>query len=62
MVLDVAIDSSGTYLAAVNSKGRCYIWNLISGKEDEPTKMSPKQKFDAHKRQTLKCEFSPDSK
>jgi G protein beta subunit-like protein len=62
MILDIAIDPLGTHMAAVNNKGRCYIWSLKSGKIDEPTKMNPKHKFDAHKRHALKCEFSPDSR
>lgn len=60
MILDLAIDPSGSYMAAVNGKGRCYVWNLISS-DDEPTRLNPKQKFDAHKKQVLRCKFSPDS-
>lgn len=60
MILDLAIDSNGTYIAAVNSKGRCYLWELKSS-NNEPTILSPKQKFDCHRRQVLRCKFSPDS-
>lgn len=62
MILDISIDPLGTHMAAVNNKGHCYIWSLKSGKIDEPTKMNPRHKFDAHKRHALKCEFSPDSR
>lgn len=62
MILDVAIDSEGNHLAAVNSKGRCYIWSLTARTDDEPTKMEPKHTFDAHKRHALTCVFSPDSR
>ncbi|KAK4875684.1 hypothetical protein RN001_012106 [Aquatica leii] len=61
MILDIDVDSEGTLMAAVNSKGRCYIWSLTFGRDGEPTKMYPKHKFEAHKRQALKCKFSPDS-
>lgn len=61
MILDIAIDPDGTHLAAVNSKGRCYIWSLSGGKGDKPMKMQPHYKFNAHSRQTLKCKYSPDS-
>lgn len=61
MILDIAIDLDGTYMAAVNNKGRCYVWCLISGQKDEPTKLSPKHKFNTHKRHILRCKFSPDS-
>ncbi|GJQ84010.1 hypothetical protein Trydic_g10477 [Trypoxylus dichotomus] len=61
MILDIAIDPIGAHMAAVNSKGKCYIWSLSNGVGDEPTRMTPKHKFDAHKRQALKCKFSPDS-
>lgn len=61
MVLDVAIDPEGRHMAAVNSKGRCYIWSLITSAESEPTKMNPKHSIEAHKRHALKCVFSPNS-
>ncbi|XP_018325272.1 target of rapamycin complex subunit lst8 [Agrilus planipennis] len=61
MILDVDVDASGNFMAAVNSKGRCYIWSLTPAKDGEPSKTSPKTKFDAHKRHALKCKFSPDS-
>lgn len=61
MILDIAIDPDGTHMAAVTNKGRCYIWGLKTEEKDEPTQLTPKQKFDAHKRHILRCKFSPDS-
>ncbi|CAG9828910.1 unnamed protein product [Diabrotica balteata] len=61
MILDVEVSPDSLLMASVNNKGRCYIWSLISGMTDTPTKMIPKQKFEAHTRHTLKCKFSPDS-
>ncbi|XP_074647978.1 target of rapamycin complex subunit lst8-like [Tubulanus polymorphus] len=55
------IDPDGTYMAAVNNKGNCYIWSLTGGYGDEPTQLHPKTKLPAHKRYILKCKFSPDS-
>lgn len=48
-------------MAAVNNKGRCYIWSLTSSSGDEPTKLNPKHRIMAHNRYALSCEFSPDS-
>lgn len=48
-------------MAAVNNKGHCYIWSLTSGGPDEPTKLHPKHKIEAHTRYALSCRFSPDS-
>lgn len=61
MILDIAIDSEGNHMAAVNSKGHCYIWSLPARVDDELKKMNPKHKIDAHRRQALTCVFSPDS-
>ncbi|KAG5894355.1 hypothetical protein JTB14_031916 [Gonioctena quinquepunctata] len=61
MILDIDISPDSQLMASVNNKGRCYIWSLVSGSIDTPTKMIPKQKFEAHKRHALKCKFSPDS-
>lgn len=61
MILDISIDPLGYYMAAVNTKGRCYVWKLDGG-PDKPTKLEPRHKFDAHSRHTLKALFSPDSK
>ncbi|KAK9879905.1 hypothetical protein WA026_008406 [Henosepilachna vigintioctopunctata] len=60
MILDIAIDPLGQYMACVNSKGRCYLWEL-QGSADEPTKVKPKFKFDAHNKYALKVLFSHDS-
>lgn len=60
-VQDVAIDQDGTYMAAVNNKGHCYIWTLTGGVGDEPTRLNPRHKLSAHKRYALRCKFSPDS-
>lgn len=49
-------------MAAVNNKGKCYIWSLTDGLDNEPTKLTPRHKFEAHKRYALKCKFSADSK
>ncbi|CAH1155873.1 unnamed protein product [Phaedon cochleariae] len=61
MILDIDISPDSQLMASVNNKGKCYIWSLVSGSNDTPTKMIPKQKFEAHKRHALKCKFSPDS-
>ncbi|XP_017768318.1 PREDICTED: target of rapamycin complex subunit lst8 [Nicrophorus vespilloides] len=62
MIIDLAINPDGTHLAAVNSKGRCFIWSISGGcKSEERTTILPKNKFEAHPRQALKCKFSPDS-
>ncbi|XP_064406213.1 target of rapamycin complex subunit lst8-like [Halichondria panicea] len=55
------IDSDGAYLAAVNSKGICYVWSLSSGTGTSPITLTPRIKKHAHKRHGLKCLFSPDS-
>nr|CAI5845581.1 unnamed protein product [Callosobruchus analis] len=61
MILDIDISPDSKLMASVNNKGRCYIWSLESGVGDAPTKLTPKHKFEAHKRHALKCKFSPDS-
>lgn len=60
-IQSISIDPEGTYMAAVNNKGNCYVWSLTGGRHDEPTKLHPKTKLVAHDRQVLKCLFSPDS-
>jgi len=57
-IQDVAIDQTGKYLAAVNSKGDCYIWMLEEGEE---LRLNPYHKMKVHKRYALSCSFSPDS-
>ncbi len=60
-ILCVAVDPDATMLAAVNSKGFCYVWNLISGANGESSRLVPKCRFECHKKYPLKCYFSPDS-
>lgn len=62
MILDVAINPTGTTLAAVNSKGKCYIWSLVGGEGDEPIILQPLKVFEPHTRHALKCKFSPNSR
>lgn len=57
----ITINADGTYMAAVNNKGNCYIWSMTTSNGDEPTQLRPKMKLPAHKRYSLKCKFSPDS-
>ncbi len=55
------LDSEGTMLAAVNNKGRVYIWSLVTGQQNGAgTKLFPKIKVRVHQRYPLKCRFSPD--
>lgn len=60
-IQDIAVDQDGTYMAAVNNKGHCYIWTLTGGIGEEPTRLNPRHKLLAHKRYALRCKFSPDS-
>ncbi|XP_014649038.1 target of rapamycin complex subunit LST8 [Diceros bicornis minor] len=55
------IDPDASYMAAVNSAGNCYVWNLTGGIGDEVTQLIPKTKIPAHTRYALQCRFSPDS-
>ncbi|XP_041085849.1 target of rapamycin complex subunit lst8-like [Polyodon spathula] len=48
-------------MAAVNSSGNCYVWNLTGDIGEEVTQLIPKTKIPAHKRYALRCKFSPDS-
>lgn len=59
-IQSITIDPEGSYMAAVNNRGHCYIWSL-SGGVNEATKLNPKQKIEAHQRYALCCKFSPDS-
>jgi target of rapamycin complex subunit LST8 len=62
-VNSIDISRDGKYMAAINNKGSCYIWDLLSSAgKDELTKTSAKIKFVAQTRYGLKCKFSPDSK
>jgi len=60
-IQSVSIDDAGTWMAAVNNKGNCYVWSLKSGEGEERTKLTPRSKIPAHPRYALKCKFSPDS-
>ncbi|NWU38379.1 LST8 protein, partial [Hylia prasina] len=60
-VNSVHIDPDASYMAAVNSSGHCYVWNLTGGIGEEVTQLIPKTKIPAHNRYALQCKFSPDS-
>ncbi|NWI89687.1 LST8 protein, partial [Pitta sordida] len=60
-VNSVHIDPDASYMAAVNSSGKCYVWNLTGGIGEEVTQLIPKTKIPAHNRYALQCKFSPDS-
>ncbi|KAH3873331.1 target of rapamycin complex subunit lst8-like isoform X2 [Dreissena polymorpha] len=60
-IQSISIDPMGTMMAAVNNKGRCYVWTLTGGRNDEPTQPHEKTTFEVSKRYALKCLFSPDS-
>ncbi|XP_011503829.1 PREDICTED: target of rapamycin complex subunit lst8 [Ceratosolen solmsi marchali] len=60
-IQDIAVDTDGMYMSAVNNKGNCFIWTLTSGNGEEPTKLNPRHKINAHKGHALACKFSPDS-
>lgn len=61
-IQDIAISPDGTYMAAVNNKGNCYIWTLLNSNDQHLSVLKPKLKIPAHKRYVLRCKFSPDSK
>ncbi len=42
-------------------QGICYVWSLSSGSGNSPITLTPRVKKHAHKRNALKCLFSPDS-
>lgn len=61
-ILSLSIDRDGTYMAAINNQGNCYVWSLASGTANEPTVLRPRTKLmNAHEKAGLKCLFSPDS-
>lgn len=60
-IQSISIDSMGTMMAAVNNKGKCFIWTLTGGRREEPTQLHPKSEFSVSNRYALKCLFSPDS-
>lgn len=58
----VDIDPDASYLAAVNTKGTCFVWSISLGKTLEGImQLHPRRKLDAHTKYGLKCKFSPDS-
>lgn len=58
----VDIDPDASYLAAVNTKGTCFVWSISPGKTMEGImQLHPRRKLDAHTKYGLKCKFSPDS-
>ncbi|KAL5278965.1 MLST8 family protein [Megaselia abdita] len=62
-VQDVAISPDGKFMAAVNNRGRCYIWDLKCS-SDQKLISEPKAKkmIAAHVRYALRVKFSPNSK
>ncbi|XP_054716586.1 target of rapamycin complex subunit lst8-like [Uloborus diversus] len=56
------IDAEGTFMAAVDNKGSCYLFTLSAGgSETMHTRPIRASKFQAHNTYGLKCKFSPDS-
>jgi len=60
-IQSISIDPEGSYMAAINNKGACYIWSLTGGRDDIATQLHPKKMISAHRKYGLKCLFSPDS-
>ncbi|ROT61930.1 lethal with SEC13 protein 8 [Penaeus vannamei] len=60
-IQSIAIDPEGTYMAAVNNKGKCYVWRLSGGTGDTPITLTPTKSLLAHNKYALKVKFSPDS-
>ncbi|XP_076030597.1 MTOR associated protein, LST8 isoform X2 [Oratosquilla oratoria] len=60
-IQSIAIDPEGTYMAAVNNKGKVYVWRLSGGNGDSPTRATPAHSIHAHNKYALKVKFSPDS-
>merc|ERR1712002_1238122 len=48
-------------MAAVNNKGKVYVWRLSGGTTDTPTQLTPTRSLTAHNKFALKVYFSPDS-
>ncbi|KAG7156945.1 Target of rapamycin complex subunit lst8-like [Homarus americanus] len=59
--LSIAIDPEGTYMAAVNNKGKVYVWRLSGGTGETPITLTPTRSLLAHNNYALKVKFSPDS-
>lgn len=60
-IQSIAIDPEGTYMAAVNNKGKCYVWRLSGGTGETPITLTPTKSLLAHNKYALKVKFSPDS-
>ena len=60
-IQSIAIDPAGTYMAAVNNKGKVYVWRLSGGTADNPITLNPTRSLQAHNKFALKVYFSPDS-
>lgn len=58
----VDIDPDASYLAAVNTRGTCFVWSVSQCQQPETIMtVNPRAKLKAHDRYALKCKFSPDS-
>ncbi|MCL4132035.1 UNVERIFIED_CONTAM: hypothetical protein GTU68_000887, partial [Idotea baltica] len=57
----LAIDPKGVFLAAINNRGKVYIWRLKGGVDDAPITLTPIHSLTAHQKYGLKVKFSPDS-
>ncbi|CAL4104977.1 unnamed protein product, partial [Meganyctiphanes norvegica] len=60
-IQSIAIDPEGTYMAAVNNKGKVYVWRLSGGTADNRITLTPTRSIVAHSKYALKVKFSPDS-
>ncbi|XP_015921190.1 target of rapamycin complex subunit lst8 [Parasteatoda tepidariorum] len=60
-IQSIDIDAEGTYMAAVDNKGNCYIFLLSYQTESSHSQPVRFLKFSAHNTYGLKCKFSPDS-
>lgn len=60
-IQNIHIDSEGTYVAAVDNKGYCYLFSIAATEDGKTPQPLRQLKLQAHKRYALKCKFSPDS-
>ncbi|KAG8184773.1 hypothetical protein JTE90_019369 [Oedothorax gibbosus] len=56
----IHIDTDGTFMAAVDNKGNCYVF-ILSYRGNDSSQPIRHLKFSAHNTYALKCKFSPDS-
>lgn len=61
-VQDVAISPDGKYMAAVNNRGKCYIWVLKSSPDQKLSITKEKTVIQVSPRYVLRVKFSPNSK